>query len=98
MGGDLEDIMPLEERKVRLTKLARRESFDRQFHATNVIEAIEALNKIDGIYKQPAIESPLEVHHTFIFVLPDGTRFTPGLTPLPITKLLTTPEAKGDVT
>ena len=88
-----EEIMSLEERKIRLSRLARSE-FTRQFHASDAIEAIDTLNKIDNIYKQ-SVAVTHEVIHSFIFKLPDGTRFTPGLLP---EKTLTSESPITDVT
>ena len=80
-GGkaEMEDVMSQEERKIRLSHLARAE-FTRQFHANDAINAIDTLNKMDNLYKQ-TVSIEREVIHTFVFKLPDGTRFTPGLLP-----------------
>ena len=77
-------VLSIEERKEKLSKLANSE-FTRQFHASDAITAIDTLNKMDNLYKQK-VEVEHKVVHTFIFRLPDGTNFTPGLPqqPLPL--------------
>ena len=71
-------IMEIEERKERLSSLARTDIYSRQLHATDVINAIDTLNKMDSLYKQ-SLEVTPEVVYTFIFRLPNGITFTPGL-------------------
>ena len=70
-------IMEIEERKERLSSLARTDIYSRQLHATDVINAIDTLNKMDSLYRQ-SIEVTHDVIHTFVFMLPDGSRFKPG--------------------
>ena len=70
-------VLSIEERKEKLSKLANSE-FTRQFHASDAITAIDTLNKMDNLYKQK-VEVEHKVVHTFIFRLPDGTKFIPGL-------------------
>ena len=71
--------MTLEQRRERLAAIASCREFTRQFHANDVLNAIDLLNKMDDVYKHPIIVR--EVRHSFTFILPDGTRFTPGILP-----------------
>ena len=48
-ASDLEK-MDLEERKARLAKIARNHNFTRQFRASDVVSAIDLLNKIDNMF------------------------------------------------
>ena len=89
-----EDFMSVEERRQRLTEVARQTQYGRQFKVSSVLEAIDLLNKMDNLYKQ-TVTVEHEVIHTFVFKLPDGTRFTPGLLP---EKTLTSESPITDIT
>ena len=86
-------VLSIEERREKLSELANGE-FTRQFHASDAITAIDTLNKMDNLYKQK-VEVEHKVVHTFIFRLPDGTNFTPGLPQQPVPLRL--PSQRGDV-
>jgi len=66
------------ERRAILSKIASDVNLNRQFHTNDRMVAIDLLNKMDKLYKEKEEEEHPTVH-TFIFVLPDGTKFTPGL-------------------
>ena len=75
-----EEALTIEERKAILARLAKSEAYSRQFHVGDKLEAIDLYNKMDNLYKQ-TVDVTHEVVHTFVYMLPDGTRFTPGLIP-----------------
>lgn len=75
-----EEALSIEDRKAILAKLAKSESYSRQFHVGDKLEAIDLYNKMDNLYKQ-TVTVEHEVIHTFVFMLPDGTKVTPGLLP-----------------
>ena len=72
--------LTIEDRKAILAKLAKSEAYTRQFHVGDKLEAIDLYNKMDNLYKQ-TISVEHEVIHSFIFMLPNGVKFTPGQIP-----------------
>ena len=66
------------QRRVILSSIAKDTALNRQFHTNDRMVAIDILNKMDKLYREKE-EEEHPVVHTFVFVLPDGTKFTPGL-------------------
>lgn len=87
--------MTIEERREALSAMGKTTTFYRQFHAGDALQAIDLLNKMDGVYKQ-TIEVEHKVLHTFVFMLPDGTKLTPGLNELPDPDVLLLANRQGD--
>ena len=70
--------MTVKERRAILSSIANDSQLNRQFHMNDRMVAIDILNKMDNLYKQE-IKVKQEVIHSFTFLLPDGTKFMPGL-------------------
>jgi len=67
-------IMPVKERKERLSQLAR-EDVRQPLTCKEVVLSVAELNKMDHIYTQPVTEQKVIVQ-TSIFILPSGERLT----------------------
>ena len=69
------DLLPKYKRKERLAELATGR-VQRKLSAGECIAAIKELNLMEHVYDE--VPRELEVHQTFVFIMPDGTRVTPG--------------------
>lgn len=77
--------LTVEERRKVLSKIAVSTQYSRQFRTNDRMVAIDILNKMDKLYKEE-IRVEHEVVHSFNFVLPDGTKFIPGIEPKQLTE------------
>src|SRR3990167_7693353 len=73
-----DESLSVAERRAILSSIAKDTNLNRQFHTNDRMVAIDLLNKMDNLYKQE-VKVEHEVVHSFPFLLPDGTKFTPGL-------------------
>ena len=73
-----DESLSVAERRAILSSIAKDTNLNRQFHTNDRMVAIDLLNKMDNLYKQE-IKVEHEVVKTFVFMLPDGTEFVPGL-------------------
>ena len=76
IAGD--ESLSVAERRAILSSIAKDTNLNRQFHTNDRMVAIDLLNKMDNLYKQE-VKVEHEVVHSFTFLLPDGTKFVPGL-------------------
>src|SRR3990167_1001412 len=73
-----DESLSVSERRAILSSIAKDTNLNRQFHTNDRMVAIDLLNKMDNLYKQE-VKVEHEVVTTFVFMLPDGTEFVPGL-------------------